>query len=196
MNMMKKKQKSQKRNHCDMMKKALVLCACMLLSWMPGKSCGIVSWPFYEPDVVSECNGGGVLKSLSASVAASNVFNTIASRYRGKVTLIQTWATWCGPCRQTMNLISSIKPSLISKGVKFVCVTGTTSPRSDFNSMYPNIQGDHYYLTENQLRGFMQTLGQSSYPSFVLLNKSGQIVWKMKGYYGNEIVASQILKYL
>ena len=196
MNMKEKNQKSQKRNHCDKMKKAFVLCACIFLPWMPGKSYEMGTWPYYASNIVSECNGGGVLKSFSASVAPNKVYSAISSRYRGNVTLIQTWATWCGPCRRAMNELSSIKPSLISRGVKFVCVTGETSSRNDFNSMYPNILGEHYYLTYNQLLGFMETLGQRSYPSFVLLNKRGEIVWRSEGYPGYDVIASQIMRYL
>jgi len=186
--------KSQKRNHCGMIKKALALCAVMLLSWTSGYSYEME--PFHESNIITECNGGGVLRSISSSVASYKAYSTIAARYRGHVTLIQTWATWCGPCRRAINEMSSIKPSLVSRGVKFVCVTGETSNRYDFNSMYPNIQGDHYYLTSSQLQGFMQTLGQNAYPSFVLLNKRGQIVWESRGFPGNAEVAAQIRRYL
>ena len=117
-----------------MIKKALALCAVMLLSWTPGNSYEM--GPFHESNIITECNGGGVLRSISSSVASYKAYSTIAARYRGHVTLIQTWATWCGPCRRAINEMSSIKPSLVSRGVKFVCVTGETSNRYDFNSMY------------------------------------------------------------
>ncbi len=179
------------------MKKVLLFSVLALLVCMSGETKSEpINSASYEIEKLEEVNGGGVLKSLSRSVAPSSVFRTIASRYRGKVTLIMTWATWCGPCRQAIQELSNIKSSFISRGVKFVFVTGETSPRSDFNYRYPSNRGDHYYLTGAQLQGYMNTLGQQAYPSLVLLNKSGQVVWRSRGYPGNDDVLYYIRRYL
>jgi len=37
------------------------------------------------------------------------------SDYRGKVVLINFWATWCGPCRDEMPSIQSLKEKLAGK---------------------------------------------------------------------------------
>lgn len=179
------------------MKKPIVLFLLALFVSISGETKNeMFTLPSCELKNPDGCNGGGVLRSLGRNVAPGNVFRTIASRYRGKVTLIVTWATWCGPCRRAIDELSDIKSSLISRGVKFVFVTGETSPRSDFNYRYPSNRGDHYYLTGAQLQGYMNTLGQQAYPSLVLLNKSGQVVWRSRGYPGNDDVLYYIRRYL
>lgn len=43
---------------------------------------------------------------------------------RGKVVVLDFWATWCGPCREEMPLIEKLRDELRSQGVEIWGVTG------------------------------------------------------------------------
>ena len=43
--------------------------------------------------------------------------------YRGKVTLINFWATWCGPCKMELPDLIAISKEMADKGVKIIGVS-------------------------------------------------------------------------
>jgi thiol-disulfide isomerase/thioredoxin len=50
--------------------------------------------------------------------------NTVSfDSYRGAVTLINFWATWCGPCRKEMPDLIALSKELANKNVKFIGVS-------------------------------------------------------------------------
>ena len=115
----------------------------------------------------------------------------IEKEYAGSVTLIDVWATWCPPCRRAMTVIDSIKPGYIEKGVKFVYITGETSPEKNWNDMIPNIHGDHYRLTNAQWETLMREQGIPGIPVYKVINKDGSTAFSnftMGGYPGNEVI--------
>ncbi len=133
-----------------------------------------------------------VLKTIPKTVAPKDVFATIVAQYKGSVVFFDFWATWCPPCRQAMKMVDDIKPSLAAKGCKFVYLTGETSPQADFDTMYKTIEGDHFYLTNEQFKGLCDQFGVQGIPFYILVDKQGNILYQHTGYPGNDEVQSQI----
>ena len=122
----------------------------------------------------------------------SEIYGSITpADLKGKVVLISLFATWCPPCRRAMTVIDSIKPGYIEKGVKFVYITGETSPEKNWNDMIPNIHGDHYRLTNAQWETLMREQGIPGIPVYKVINKDGSTAFSnftMGGYPGNEVI--------
>ena len=114
-------------------------------------------------------------------VSDSEVLDAILKSYSGKPVMVDIWATWCGPCRGAHKILEPLKDTDY-KDVRFVYLTGPTSPRTKWLEMVPEIRGDHYYLTESQLNTVFNQLQSGGYPTYLIVGRDGKRVGKFIGY--------------
>lgn len=60
-------------------------------------------------------------------------------QYRGKVVYLDFWASWCGPCRQSLPLLNGLRKELKSKGFEVIAVNldENLSDAKDFLNQFP-----------------------------------------------------------
>jgi len=125
----------------------------------------------------------GTMKSLKIGADVID-FKTIdiagkaisPSDYKGKVVLIDFWATWCAPCRAEMPRVKEVYATYHDKGFDIIGI-----------SMDNNRQAFDSYLKEQDMKwrqiydgkGWQAELGQifavSSIPATFLVDKKGKI---------------------
>jgi thiol-disulfide isomerase/thioredoxin len=100
----------------------------------------------------------------------------------GAVTLVDFWATWCGPCRASMPRLQRLYGEVGPKGVRLLSVdTDAESPG--------RAQEVRQFLADNRLSfpvvlddgSGSEALRVSSLPTLFLIDKDGRVLWRHVG---------------
>lgn len=113
-----------------------------------------------------------------------NLFEAIMEKYKGKIVLVDFWATWCGPCRQSMETIKPLKEEFKDKDVEFVYITNESSPLNTWSMMIPDITGEHYRVNQEQWSQLSKKFEISGIPHYTLVDKDGNVI-KNKIYFAS-----------
>ena len=127
-------------------------------------------------------------------VAPENILQTILNKYKGKVVLIDVWATWCGPCKAGHQVMKPWKQELKGKNIQFVYITSPTSPLATWQEMIKDIDGDHYYLTKEQYQYILSKYESQGIPTYAIYDAEGNQTFKTIGFSGLDIFKNEVNK--
>jgi len=121
------------------------------------------------------------------------------SDYKGKVILVNFWATWCPPCRKELPSLSQISNELKDKDFKMVGVSVDEEQATVNGFLQSNSLSYTVVHEPNQLvMKYMQVTGQRDnvIPQSYIIDKKGKVVEVIIGARSKADFLSLINKYL
>ncbi|WP_052181082.1 TlpA family protein disulfide reductase [Alistipes sp. ZOR0009] len=103
--------------------------------------------------------------------------NVSLSDFKGKVVLVDVWATWCGPCKKELPSLNALEQEYEGKDVVFISVS--TDSKKDLEKWKAFVK-EHHLGGVQLFAGENSTLSKdyriNGIPRFMLFDKKGAIV--------------------
>lgn len=106
---------------------------------------------------------------------------TSIKAYRGKVVLLNFWATWCQPCLAEMPSLDALQAEL--GGDSFIVLTVATgrNPLPAIKKFFADTGIENLPILRDPKLAFARANGVFGLPTTVILNKEGDEIARMQG---------------
>jgi cytochrome c biogenesis protein CcmG, thiol:disulfide interchange protein DsbE len=105
---------------------------------------------------------------------------------KGKVVLLDFWASWCGPCKESFPVMEDLHRKYGAKGlvVLAVNVDETSAAMQDFLKSH----AASFTIVHDATKKLVGTANISSMPTSFVLDKAGKVAAVHKGFHGKDTV--------
>ena len=103
---------------------------------------------------------------------------------KGKVVLVDFWASWCGPCKDSFPVMEELQSRFGSKGLVVLAVNldEDTETMNDFLKKHPVT----FTVVRDAKKKLVGTVNIKSMPSSFILTPDGKVASVHKGFHGQE----------
>ena len=140
---------------------------------------GAVALARFGPDV-KQVEVGARAPDFHAVDLATGDSISLREHYRGAVTLVNIWATWCVPCRVEMPAMEKVYQSLAPRGFKIAAVSIDEGSPEDVQAFAREL-GLSFDILQDRSTKVQQIYQTTGVPESFLLNRDGVIVKRVIG---------------
>ena len=104
----------------------------------------------------------------------------LLSQYRGKVVVLNLWATWCTPCLQEMPTLDRLQRRYKEAGLEVIPVAIVEDTFSNMEKWYRKLRIQHLPLRKAQDMVDVAFMAQDgALPTSIVINTQGEVVGKI-----------------
>ncbi len=115
----------------------------------------------------------------AASLASSD--SASLRELRGRVVLLNVWATWCPPCREEIPALQEIHERYVARGLDVVGVTVDAPGEEEAVREFVDDYGMTYPVWLDPADRVSTTFRLTGVPSTFLIGRDGTLLWKHLG---------------
>ncbi len=131
------------------------------------------------------------------TIANEELFVEMLKPFKGKVILVDVWATWCGPCRMANEEIEPLKAQLADEeDLVFLYLAGEDSPENTWKNMIVDLKGEHYRVNQGQWDYLRESLKARGVPTYIIIDKEGNHSFHSVGFPGVDSMKRELMKAL
>ncbi|WP_192177411.1 TlpA family protein disulfide reductase [Mesorhizobium amorphae] len=101
--------------------------------------------------------------------------------FRGKVVLLNIWATWCAPCRKEMPTLDRLQAKLGGPDFEVVALSMDRAGPDKVKTFFAEIGIEHLALNIDTSGKAMFTLGALGLPMTLLIDREGEEIGRLIG---------------
>ncbi len=126
------------------------------------------------PDNPPRAGSGGLVGAIAPPLRVTHVRGpdpVSMQDLRGRVVLLDFWATWCGPCRMVMPLLDALHRQYHDQGLTVLGISGERS------AVIRGHLASHpvSYTVAQDGGGTDRTFGVRAIPTLVLIDRAGKV---------------------
>lgn len=103
------------------------------------------------------------------------------SQFRGKVVLLNVWATWCAPCREEMPSLDRLQQKLGGPDFEVVALSIDSAGAGHVKRFYEEFGLDTLAIYIDPTTRAMSTLGAVGVPKTLLIDRKGREIGRRTG---------------
>ncbi len=112
--------------------------------------------------------------SLITTEASEISFENSLEKHKGKIVLIEVWASWCGDCVKAMPKIHELQAQHTDIDYLFISMDKTSEKWKKGILKY-NLEGDHLLAKEQMNGSFAKAIDLNWIPRYIIMDQTGKI---------------------
>lgn len=101
--------------------------------------------------------------------------------YRGKVVLLNFWATWCAPCREEMPALDALQAELGGEDFQVVAIATGHNPPPAITKFLAEAEVTNLPVLLDPRQQLAREMGVMGMPVTVLIDRDGQEIARLMG---------------